>query len=415
MLGTGPELVEGKLSASWLKGVELHGDRRELTGAGVRLKGRDRLLAEGSQWRVMVSPGLLEVRYSDPARAHRAAQRQAEAAESRLKLALIEQAIEKAVTGGNQVTKWSAKSRRNMVKVLNRVDWTQFMAAGRPPVMVTLTYPGEWLKVAPNSAAATRHIDTLKRRYLRDVGTPVIGVWKREFQRRGAPHYHLLLVPPAGFVKGRPFSQWLAATWSTIVGAESCGMPAPLRDNRGAVECCERHRHLVAGTGIDPVPGSHMTDPQLVASYFLKHGAYAEKEYQNEAPAEWVEQGGSVGRFWGVWGLDRATAGVLVEPADAIAIARTMRRYSRAQSELVRLPMWRYRTVVDVETGEVSAVYRRGSKRRRLFYCRDGRAGFLVARDAPSLAADLARHVDELRRPERVERRSGCGPRGFLP
>jgi hypothetical protein len=66
---------------------------------------------------------------------------------------------------------------------------------GLRPVMVTLTYPGEWEGWCPDGATLTRHRQALLMRWTRRYGAPV-GVWVVEFQKRGAPHYHMYLGLP---------------------------------------------------------------------------------------------------------------------------------------------------------------------------------------------------------------------------
>ena len=228
------------------------------------------------------------------------------------------------------------------------------------PAMVTLTYPGDWLAVAPTNAVVQGHIKALRKRWNREWGTwmdesapedhrgwrqrarsnPFVGVWKREFQRRGAPHYHLLIVPP----QHPKFRGWLSETWADIVGAAWCGRETAvlglLDDGKEGIVCCERHRHIAGGTGVDFREGARATDPRRLAVYFAKHGAYGVKEYQNEGPAAWLENGG-LGRFWGVWGLPSAAEAVDVDPAVAQAVARTLRRLERSKRYQVSLRVLR--------------------------------------------------------------------------
>jgi hypothetical protein len=370
-------------------------------------RGVDWESGEGPRWRVLVSPGSVSVRYSDPVRADRRHERDVAARSTSERLQMLVD-LDDAGARGRCVTSWSAKSRSRMVETINQLDWADVLGQGRPPAMVTLTYPGDWLAVAPEAAAASQHVRLLQLRYKRAWGHKLVAVWKREFQERGAPHYHLLMVPPAGTVNGQSFRVWLASTWAGIVNAERCA--GGCSDVGG---CCEYRRHLAAGVRIDIAKGAQATDPTKIGVYFSKHGAYGAKEYQNQAPAEWIAGGGSVGRFWGYWGLSPVVAGAMIEPADAIAIGRTMRRYSRANAPLVRVPVWRYRTVVDPETGEISAKWRRATKRRRLYRVKNSKSGFLATKDGPGLASALARHVDQLHRPD-DDRRTGR-PVGFLP
>jgi hypothetical protein len=392
-------------TASERKTVELFGDPRGD-------QRRDRLMVEGPRWRVMVSPGTVAIRYQDPARVERAAQRAAEV-EWKAFRALREVGqplVVERETGGAVISRWSKRSRSRMAEVFAQLDWSvMFTDETAVPAMVTLTYPGDWLAVAPLAAESRRHLLMLRKRFARAWGRPLVGVWKREFQRRGAPHYHLLMVPPHGQVNGQGFAAWLSSTWAAIVGAERCTGSEPC----SPVERCEFHRHLAAGTGVDYADGIRARDPRSVGVYFAKHGAFAEKEYQNEAPAEWIEAG-SVGRFWGVWGLDKAVSGAFIAPPEARAAVRTLRRHSRANAYTTRVPVWRYRTVVDPETGEVTARWRKSTAKRRVYRMK-GEAGFVVTKDGPALASALARHLDRLHRPESVIGRSGAGPIGYLP
>lgn len=388
---------------------------------------RDRLRAEGPIWRVLVSPGSVAIRYTDPVRADRTHERMlasAEAATAQAVRRLLEDPTADPFPAGGErrcITSWSAKSRARMVATLHALDWSKLTDEGRL-ALVTLTYPGDWLAVAPHADAARRHLLMLRKRFCRAWGRETFrAVWKREFQDRGAPHWHLLMAPPEGVVSpfgplprgverdNRDFRTWLAEEWASIVGSESCGAALGLVDDSGRIVCCERHRHRAAGVAVDYSKGRRATSPALIASYFSKHGLFRAKDYQNLAPAEWVEAG-SVGRFWGVWGLSPAVAGVHLHPAEAVAALRTMRRYSRANAPVVKVDAWRYRTRADG-----TAKWRKVQKRRRLYRRLSGKSGFLVTQDGPSLAADLARHLDRLRRPEQIIGRSGAGPVGFLP
>jgi hypothetical protein len=373
---------------------------------------------EGPRWRLIVSPGVLTVTHRDPARVERAieaahrrrrAQVQLEAVELLLpdyladeerveqaaaalaavgvvswddvarssdRVRLLEDAIaglerESGIVHAGGVTMWSRKSRANMRKVLAQLDYGPLFEDGLP-AMVTLTYPGAWEQVAPDARTCKRHVDALRKRFERKYGRPLRATWKREFQRRGAPHYHLLMVPPPGF------RSWLGPTWADIVG--STGE--------------ERERHIAAGTGIDYREGMKATDPARLATYFSKHGLYGAKDYQNDAPVLWVESG-SVGRFWGVWKLDKSLAVVEVAPDVALAAARTMRRWFRAQRRTHSRPVWRKVTTVDRETGELGWKWRKRHSTSRYVMMRQA-TGFLVLNDGPAFTSQLSRYLDQV-------------------
>lgn len=391
---------------------------------------------EGARPRLVIGPGVLAVSEVDPARADRAEERRRDASwkagqlgaadlllEDRLEVAdqqldafavlagagLVDAAdgmrladeadwlaarIERRDNppasehaGRKVVTIWSTKSRARMVRRLAELDYGPLFAGGGLPAMLTLTLPGDWQAVAPSPAACKKMIDAFKRRFLREYGTPLIGIWKREFQRRGAPHWHILMVPPAGFHK------WVGPAWAAVVGSASCGSKTPVvePDGRGRnrIVCCERHRHIEAGTGIDFAEGMRARDPKRLAVYFSKHGMFSAKDYQNAPPAGWVPEGASVGRFWGVWGLDVATVTVEVSPVEALAAARTMRRWQRANGYRVQREVWRTDTRTGVQRRRRSGVWA-GARMR-------GRLGFVIVNDGAAFAGKLAGYLDQVR------------------
>lgn len=226
-------------------------------------------------------------------------------------------------------------------------------------------------------------------------------IWKREFQRRGAPHWHGFLVPPQGRAgelraegehyrpacgDGLYFRQWLSAVWADIVDH-----PDPV----------ERMRHERAGTGIDFAEGMRCADPKRLAVYFSKHGQFGAKEYQNQPPDEWLATGKGVGRFWGYKLLRPLRVTVDLFPPDYVKIARTMRRYAYAQgvTRESRVPRTKgggvrseYPDVIGLAGVQLldARRVRKRKVRRRARYLKYG-AGFLCVNDGPGLAVDLAR------------------------
>ena len=258
-------------------------------------------LAEGPRWELTVGPGMFAVATRDWARAERTAERQTEARRKDVDLAVAHH----LATGEwsdppprAPITGWSRKSRARMVRRLCELDYTPLYAAGRLPAMVTLTYPGDWETVVPTGPVLKAHMKALRKRYLRAWGEDWACVWKLEFQRRGAPHVHMLCTPPHGKGStGERFHVWLSRVWAEVVDH-----PDPE----------QRRRHELAGTALDYREGLRATDPRRVAAYFCKHGMLAAKEYQHQVPEAWQEPGRGPGRFWGVWNLD-------VSPDSAVA------------------------------------------------------------------------------------------------
>jgi hypothetical protein len=303
-----------------------------------------------------------------------------------------------------EITEWSRKSRANMVRALCELDYRPLLNdAARLPAMMTLTYPGDWLTVAPDGKTAKRHLQALRKRYTKAWNRDLHAVWKLEFQGRGAPHFHLLAVPPHGVARtpgrrarkaawvgaGLPFRMWLSAVWADIVAH-----PDPE----------ERRRHELAGTGVDFAEGLRASDPKRVAVYFTKHGAFSAKEYQNRVPEEWQAPGKGPGRFWGYWGLRRLTVGIEVTPEQATWAARIVRRWARAQGTTREAVVTRTRggairsemaPVVGL-AGAQAVESRKPSRRRvrrRIRRLKNGR-GFVSVNDGAAFAEQLARALD---------------------
>jgi hypothetical protein len=289
---------------------------------------------------------------------------------------------------GRTITEWSRKSRAAMCRTFAELDYTPLAECGRVPAMVTLTYPGDWESVAPDGASVKRHMVVWRKRFQREWGEPARYIWKLEFQRRGAPHVHLWMAPPhvAGR-SGRKFRDWLSQEWAGIVAH-----PDPE----------QRARHLLAGTGIDILNGLRACDPKRLAIYFTKHSSpnqLGDKEYQHIVPDAWQEPGYGPGRFWGVYGLQRATTTVEIAQDAYLMARRIIRRWSRSQAifgdctqrfPTAAVPRMAGVVVrrVDNQTGKVR---RRRIRRRRLLCNQGGLAGgYALVNDGPAFASQLA-------------------------
>ena len=385
--------------------------------------GEESVLTEGPRWEIVVSPGVFRVRTRDYARAERTHERAVARHRKDVDVAANwDGDVPDALPTRGTITAWTRRSRARLVERLSDLDYTKLYGRflvcldcrkeyddsltacptcrsgrhavedrrGRLPAMITLTYPGDWLTVAPTADAAMGHFQALCKRYARAWGEPLRGPWKKEFQGRGAVHFHLSTTPPTGHVTvpnpetGQPvrvdFKRWLSITWADIVNH-----PDPE----------QRRRHLAAGTGVDYAQGIKLTDPRRMAIYFAKYGtAVTGKEYQHRVPPEWItselvctECGagydqnldecpgcgcpdadlveiGSAGRFWGYRGLSRYLAIRQVTPDVGIAAGRIARRWYRAKGLLKQVSVQR----VEQATGRVT--YRRSTVRKKLFSSR---------------------------------------------
>jgi hypothetical protein len=288
-----------------------------------------------------------------------------------------------------EITSWSRVSRCNMVKTFCQIDYTPMFAdPTRLPAMVTLTYSGDWLTVAPNGKVVKAHLKAFRKRYERAWDEPLRCLWKLEFQRRGAPHIHMLCVPPHGTSKEecQHFRTWLSSAWAAVVDH-----PDPE----------EYRHHLGSGTRVDWADGLRSTDPKRVSVYFTKHGAFKAKEYQNCVPPEWQEPGQGPGRFWGRWGLELARVGVKVSPQDGVKVGRLLRRWARAQGTTRQITVSRtkggaaqsaYSEVVGLAGSQVlaSRKVRFRNSRVRVNRLPDNR-GWVSCNDGAAFASQVAR------------------------
>ena len=151
-------------------------------------------------------------------------------------------------TAGRVSKTFSARSRRTMRFQFSALPWEML---GKRPVMITLTYPGDWELWVANSRELAKHREAFKERWRRKFGT-LVGVWVVEFQRRGAPHLHLYVGLPdevsdeeyrglqartmrrrrresdVGKYEARKreraptgeFAMWLRTAWWEVVGSE---------------------------------------------------------------------------------------------------------------------------------------------------------------------------------------------------
>jgi hypothetical protein len=230
------------------------------------------------------------------------------------------------------ITEWSSKSRSNMVSVLCSLNYLPMFENGNVPALITLTYPKNFKTLCPDAATGRRHLKLLKQRYERKYGK-LMAIFKWEFQRSGSPHIHIFLVPPVG----DNFKLWLSQTWAEVVNE---------------TDPVEFEKHVKAGTAVDYAKGSRSSDPKRIVVYFLKHASptqNGQKEYQNQPPDFW-KAAGSVGRFWGRWGLEVSTTTIQVSEEQAQFVARVLRKLAQATNKPRKINVWR----VNQKTGVVT-------------------------------------------------------------
>lgn len=205
------------------------------------------------------------------------------------------------------IREWSAKSRREAWKQVSAVPWRECSDLA----LITLTYPGNPIWVPFSGADAKRDLRAWIKRMGRAYGA-VAGLWKQEFQRRGAVHFHIWMKGPRGWLNDLTSVRWrVAEEWFKVVQS-------------GMVE------HLYAGTSVERIE-TQRSDGRLPSHYFKSYiSKRGRKEYQNQVPADFE----SPGRFWGFFGeLGPAwSERVEVEAVHVVRLLRVMRKLVRSRS-----------------------------------------------------------------------------------
>ena len=153
-----------------------------------------------------------------------------------------------------EVSEFSWRSRKRLAFVASNTD-IMFTS------MLTLTYPRQF----PNDGKDVKRNLNAFLVALRRKTPEVSMLWFLEFQRRGAPHIHIML---RGVRVWRPMQLWASETWHRIVDSGDL-------------------RHLAAGTRLERV-----RNPNGARNYAVK---YAYKMRQKVVPPDYR----NVGRFWG--------------------------------------------------------------------------------------------------------------------
>jgi hypothetical protein len=181
---------------------------------------------------------------------------------------------------------FSRHSRRRLLQLVNEIDYA---ALGYMPKFLTLSYPAAW---PDDPAVVAGHLAALRKAFQRKYGT-FPAPWRKELQKRGAPHFHVLL-----FLEAKVDLLWLRRAWHRIAGA---GCAWPLRQGVFLVRC---------------------RNVRQVRNYVSK--------YMAKTTADSLAPGESTGRWWGVWNkglLPRHKATVVLDARQRIAARRVWAKY----------------------------------------------------------------------------------------
>ncbi len=202
---------------------------------------------------------------------------------------------EESKSGGGirgKVQKFSKQSRLRLMKLVAAIRKDEL------PIFITLTYPSEW---PSDPKEWKRHLKNFVERMGRAFDKNRLAIlWKLEPQKRGAPHYHLLIYGLAEVHKTTGWGQllwWVSRNWYEVVGSGD-------------------GKHLQAGTRVEKIRS--------------RRGAmfYASKYLSKVDHEKWEDL--DVGRFWGVYFRDNLPLGeaqvVTLTDIEAKVLIRYMRK-----------------------------------------------------------------------------------------
>jgi hypothetical protein len=162
-----------------------------------------------------------------------------------------------------EITEFSEGSRRRVRSLLHSLRRSSDLKM----LFATLTYH----ETRPDPTRAKRDLDAFSKR-LRRAFPGLSVIWKMEPQKRGVPHFHLIVIG-ARFIP----VQWLSELWHDVTA-----------------ETSDEHRK--SGVDLEPVWGNEDGKLQAYLSEYLSE----------ESEGAWPEAGGedwrTPGRFWGVLG-----------------------------------------------------------------------------------------------------------------
>jgi len=185
---------------------------------------------------------------------------------------------------------FSAASRKRLQRRMASINES---ATAEYRFFMTLTYPSVFPKVG---ATWKKHLDTFCKRIERAFDVQAV-VWKLEPQKRGAPHFHLIVLSGSEIPR-----DWVAKAWYEVVRSGDL-------------------KHLQVGTQCDRI-----RDWRGVLSYASK---YLAKIILEHLPTFWE----TAGRWWGIRGelpIEEVTQALPKVPA--MKIRRVLRKRLEKQT-----------------------------------------------------------------------------------
>lgn len=136
--------------------------------------------------------------------------------------------------GGHRrsVATFSAASRKRMLDMFAKLDFTR---SSERPKFITLTYKDTY----PSALKAKEHLWAFLAR-LKRLHSDLAVVWRLEFQRRGAPHFHLMVFHMPYLDKKEVARMWHEITYQGVGAAPFTRIEA-IRSHKGLMAYCSKY------------------------------------------------------------------------------------------------------------------------------------------------------------------------------
>ena len=186
-----------------------------------------------------------------------------------------------------KIGRFTAKSKRKLQQRFAQLDRSRLKYL---PKMLTLTYPK---KYSSDPAVWKENLDDFLEHHFKPHFPNTFIIWKLEPQRRGAPHYHLLIFSDDSKLLNRVYTQKekLARSWYQVVASGD-------------------EKHLRAGIRVGFAPKTKNGRPikkraqdfanwDMVSGYVAKYLGKVTGLFKSESNGD--EEIKQVGRYWGIY------------------------------------------------------------------------------------------------------------------
>lgn len=142
---------------------------------------------------------------------------------------------------------------------------------------ISLTYPEKYIK---DIRVSKRDLDVFRKAFAREFESFVGGIWRLERQKRGAPHYHMLLVSDKP-ISRKKIIEFIKRRWADIVRTSYIKSGGDEKEYLDHYE-----KHVNSGHNVQ-----FMKSREMVQNYISKYIAKVDEDSVDD----------EMGRIWGQW------------------------------------------------------------------------------------------------------------------